>query len=126
MKRVHGWEESIDSPSSGSPPAVSHKAGQTVRRRKGTLPGSSVAMKRQTSSHAKARAASASHYQHSQQHDRADDQAYSVNRVWPYDVEYAVPYEEDLYTTSQAQYMPYAPQFSQSQDYYVRGHQNSF
>lgn len=68
MKRVHGWEESDDSLSSGSQPAVSQKPGNTTRKRKGTSPITSVPMKRQSSSQAKARAASSSFPQSSQQH----------------------------------------------------------
>jgi hypothetical protein len=82
MKRVHGWEESDDSPSSGSPPAVSQKPGHPTRKRKGTLPIASVQMKRQSSSQAKARAASISFHQSSQQHQHAVDPAYPVPTKW--------------------------------------------
>jgi hypothetical protein len=50
MKRVHGWEESEDSPSSDSPPGPSRKSGQPVWKRKGTSPVASVLVKRQRSS----------------------------------------------------------------------------
>jgi hypothetical protein len=83
MKRVHGWEESPDSPSSGSPPAVSQKPGHLTRKRKGTSPIASVQMKRQSSSQAKARAASISYHQSSQQHQHAVDPAYPVTTKWP-------------------------------------------
>ena len=46
MKRVHGWEESEDSPSSDSPSGPSHKSGQPVQKRKGTPPIASVLVKR--------------------------------------------------------------------------------
>jgi hypothetical protein len=82
MKRVHGWEESDDSPS-GSPPAVSQKSGHPTRKRKGTSPVASVQMKRQSSSQAKARAASISFHQSSQQHQQhAVDPAYPVTTKW--------------------------------------------
>jgi hypothetical protein len=78
MKRVHGWEESDDSPSSGSPPTASQKSGHPTRKRKG-----SVQMKRQSSSHAKARAASISFSQQQHQHQHPVDPAYPVSTQWP-------------------------------------------
>ena len=122
MKRVHGWEESDDSPSSGSPPAASHKSGQTGRKRKGTPPIASVAMKRQSSSQAKARAASVSRYQYSPQVDQAGNQNYSAKQVWPYEMDYGFPPQENLYAMSQTQYLQidgYPQHFSQSQEYYA-------
>jgi hypothetical protein len=83
MKRVHGWEESDDSPPSSSPPAISQKSGHPTRKRKGTSPIASVQMKRQSSSQAKARAASISFHQSSQQHQHAVDPAYPVTTKWP-------------------------------------------
>ena len=122
MKRVHGWEESDDSPSSGSPPAVSHKSGQTGRKRKGTSPAASVAMKRQSSSQAKARAASVSHNQYSQQLDQAGNQIYSAKQLWPCEMDYAFPCQENFYGMSQTQYLQmdgYPQHFGHSQEYYA-------
>ena len=125
MKRVHGWVESSDSPSSWSSPVVSHKSGQTARKRKGSPPVASVAMKRQSSSQAKARAASVSHYQHSQQHDLFAGQEHPAKGAWPRQGDYGFPSPEGFYEMSQAQYLrtsEYSQKFSQSQDqYHPRG-----
>ena len=69
MKRVHGWEESEDSPSSDSPPGPSHKSGQPVRKRKDTPPVASVLVKRQNSSQTNAHAASISYFQQNHPHE---------------------------------------------------------
>jgi hypothetical protein len=99
MKRVHGWEESDDSLSSGSQPAVSQKPGNTTRKRKGTSPITSVPMKRQSSSQAKARAASISSPQSRQQHQHGF--AYQGN-----------------FNFMAMQTSAYPQQFGQSQEYF--------
>jgi hypothetical protein len=123
MKRVHGWEESDDSPSSGSPPAVSHKSAPAVRKRKGTPPVASVPMKRQSSSQTKARAASISYFQNSQQREHTVDQTYPVTRKWPEPGApgYGTTFQNNLIPVSNAQHLQstvYPQQFRHSQDYY--------
>jgi hypothetical protein len=115
MKRVHGWEESEDSPSSGSPPSVSYKSGQPVRRRKGTPPVASVPMKRQTSSQTKARAASISYIQHNQHYEYAVDQAYPLTWKQP---ESEAPSFQNMFQDAFKRINAYPQQFGPSQDFY--------
>jgi hypothetical protein len=132
MKRVHGWEESDDSPPSGSPPAVSQKPGHPTRKRKGSSPITSVQMKRQSSSQAKARVASISFLQSSQQHQHAVDQAYPVTAKWPESGRqygFASQGNFNFMATANSHCMQtsaYPQQFGQSQEYFAQEAQYSF
>jgi hypothetical protein len=125
MKRVHGWEESDDSLSSGSQPAVPQKPGNNTRKRKGNSPITSVQMKRQSSSQAKARAASISFLQSSQQHQHAVDQAYPVTAKWPESGrQHGFAYQGNFNLMAAAnshrmQTGAYQQQFGQSQEYFT-------
>jgi hypothetical protein len=123
MKRVHGWEESEDSPSSDSPPAPSHKSGQPVRKRKSTPPVTSVPMKRQSSSQTKARAASISYLQHSHQHEYVVDQAYPITWKQP---ESEVPTFRNMFQDAQARINGYPHQFGHPPNFYPHESQYSY
>lgn len=123
MKRVHGWEDLEDNPSSDPPPGPSHEPGQPVRKRKGTPPVSSVPMKRQSSSQTKARAASVTYLQHTHSHEYMVDQPYPM--AWKQPVSDARSFR-DIFPDTQVPIHGYQPPFGHSQSSYSHGSHHSY
>ena len=123
MKRVHGWEDSEDSPSSDSPPGPTHKSGQTVRKRKSAPPAASVPMKRQSSSQIKARVASISYLQQGHTRGYAGDQVRSV--AWKH-TDSGASSIPGIFQDNQSRTNGYPSHLGHSQNYYPHGSRYSY